>query len=156
MDTKFPSQTKLVDFNTFSQNSGPSFNNDQPRFKKDHQSKDTHAIPGPPYFIDPPSDAVMTFIPPEVPSFHPERDQYSRDLELPTHIPESTTPVASLTDLYSKDVYSEGNFAQLEPFFSHSEDKALKIPTTNSKSFPRILRHITTYGRSLNFPHQTR
>jgi len=114
--------------------------------KKDQQSKDPHAIPGPPYFIDPPSDSLITFIPPEVPSFHSEKDQYLS----------SPDSVGKLPDLYARDVYSESHFAQLEPFFSHSEEKALKIPKSNSNSFPRILRHIKNYGRSLHFPHHTR
>ena len=54
-------------------------------------------------------------------------------------------------DIYSKDVYSQQNFAQLEPFFRPSEQEMSKVfSIEEAPTFPGIIRHITTYGRSLD------
>jgi hypothetical protein len=54
-------------------------------------------------------------------------------------------------DLYSKDVYSQQSFAQLEPFFRASDkDPKPDFQIETASTIPGIIRHISTYSRSLN------
>jgi len=116
--------------------------------------------PGPPYFIDPPENAVFA-LPPAVSgtvSFFREDA-----LDLKTTSEATPTPIPSLSpipdqfgpsfDLYSRDVYSQQNFAQLEPFFHGSEaasEPSQVFKIEDAPTHPGIIRHISTYSRSLD------
>ena len=120
--------------------------------------------PGPPYFIDPPENAIFALPPAESGTGQLSRAE-ALDRKEFSSAPEATPtpPIPSVSpipdhfgpsfDLYSRDVYSQQNFAQLEPFFHGSEtgsepSRVFKI--VDAPTFPGIIRHISTYSRSLD------
>ena len=54
------------------------------------------------------------------------------------------------SSMYTQDVYTEGNFAQLKPFFPpRAASGGLQVPQIEEHEFPAVHRHISTYSRSL-------
>ena len=114
--------------------------------------------PGPPYHIQPPEHAIFALPPAEhEPIFRGELDRFEQSTVQSTRVPSRPLPGAipehygPALDLYSKDIYSEQSFAQLEPFFYPSEpDPRPEFDIAKAPTFPGIIRHISTYSRSLD------
>jgi hypothetical protein len=78
--------------------------------------------PGPPYYIEPPDHAIYALPPEKGPIFRNDVDriEVSTSPGIPNYpAPEQFGPAL---DLYSKDIYSQQSFAQLEPFFFPSDE----------------------------------
>jgi hypothetical protein len=95
-------------------------------FDTENNDNGFNNAPGPPYFIDPPEHAVYALPPAETgPIFRGEVNRIEFSSASPTTVAPKTSTItdhfSTPADLYSRDVYSQQDFAQLQPFFYPSD-----------------------------------